>query len=64
MKRNILALVVITFLIVVGCSLVPRQPEAPDGESSTGGRSGWSLDQWQGDHGGSRFGKRGVVGNR
>ena len=29
MKKNILALLVITFLVVVGCTLVPQQPSAP-----------------------------------
>lgn len=35
MKRNILILLVLTFLIAAGCSLVPQQPEGP-AQSSTG----------------------------
>jgi nitrous-oxide reductase len=29
MKRNVVILLILTFLIVVGCSLVPRKPEPP-----------------------------------
>jgi len=49
MKRNILILVVITLLIVAGCSLVPRQPEGPatpsgGGEAAAPAGAGLSAD--------------------
>lgn len=36
MKKNLLILVVLTFLIVAGCSLVPQQPEGPAEPASQG----------------------------
>ncbi|HXV96783.1 MAG TPA: Sec-dependent nitrous-oxide reductase [Anaerolineae bacterium] len=40
MKRNILILLVVTFLVVVGCSLVPQQPQGPAAPSSSDQASG------------------------
>ena len=36
MKRNILILLILTFLVVAGCSLVPQQPEGPAPADSGG----------------------------
>ena len=48
MKRNILILVVLTLLVVAGCSLVPQQPTGPaqssSGEGSAPAGSGLSND--------------------
>jgi nitrous-oxide reductase len=48
MKRNILVLIVLTFLIAAGCSLVPQSPEAPatasPAEASLPAGSGLSAD--------------------
>ncbi len=37
MQRNILILIVLTFLIVAGCSLVPQSPQSPAAPSERGG---------------------------
>jgi nitrous-oxide reductase len=40
MKRNILILLVLTFLVIAGCSLVPQQPQGPAVPSSGSQASG------------------------